>query len=170
MKWFSTNILIRVHYSKYYKKSSIADFRAVSISENGIRPFGNDLRRLRSYDSRQIRDASSWKKLPRGMSVMRRVCNTFNSFLFHPRIKTLLSDRLWADLWSQVCTMHGEDQLLGFRVKDTGFGISRGVFCVLHVRPTFASWRPLFPTSGTTDLPKRLWARVVPEQSSSVNI
>lgn len=143
-------------FQNIIKKSSIADFRAVGISEDGIRPLGDDLCWLRSHHSRQVCDASSWKKLSRRMSVMRRVCNTFNSFLFHPRIKTLLSDRLRADLWSQVCTMHGEDQLLGFRVKDTGFGISRGVFCVLHVRPAIAPWRTLFPTSGTTDLPKGL--------------
>ena len=140
--------------------------RAVGLSENGVWTAGDDLRGLRPHDSRQVRDAGGWKKLPRGVSFVCRVCHTPHPFLFHPRAETLLPDRLRADLRREVCTMHGEDQLLGFRAKGAGFGVSRGVFRVLHVRPAIASWRPVFPPSGATDLSKGLRARVVPEQSS----
>lgn len=149
------------------KKNDDCDYsRAVSFSENGVRPAGNDLRWLRSYNSRQVRDAGRWKELPRGMSFVCRVCVTAYAFMFHSWAKTLLSKRLRTDLRCEVCTLHGEDQLLGFRIKGAGFGLSRGVFRVLHVRPSITSWHPVFPPSGTTDLSKGLRARVVPEQSS----
>ena len=148
------------------KNNNCDDFRAVSFSENGVLPAGDDLRWLRSYDSRQVRDASRWKELPRGMSFVCRVCNTAYAFMFHPWAKTLLSKRLRADLRCEVCTLHGEDQLLGFRIKGSGFGVSRGVFRVLHVRPTITSWHPVFSPSGTTHLSKGLWTRIVLKQPS----
>lgn len=97
---------------------------------------------------------------------MCRVCHTPNTFLFYTRAEALLSNGLRADLRREVRAMHGEDQLLGFRSKGAGSGVSRGVFRVLHVRPAIAAWCPVFPPPGATDLPKGLRARVVPEQSS----
>ena len=100
------------------------------------------------------------------MSFVCRVCHAPNAFVLYPRAEALLSNGLRADLRREVRPMHGEDQLLGFRSKGAGFGVSRGVFRVLHVRPAIAAWRPVFPPPGATDLPKGLRARVVPEQSS----
>lgn len=149
---------------------TITDYRAVGFSEDRVWPPGVDMCRLWSHHSRQIRDAGSRKELPRGVSLLCRVCSPLNSFLFHPRPEALLSKRLRADLRCEVWTVYGEDQLLGFRAQGAGFGVSRGVFRVLHVRTTVATWCTVLSSSGTTDLQEGLRARVVPEQSSRLVI
>jgi len=75
------------------------------------------------------------------------------AFVLHTRPQALLSHRLREDLRGEVRAMPGEGQHIGLGdAAGVRPGLPRGVFRVLHVRPTVAEGRSLRPQAGPADL------------------
>lgn len=127
--------------------------RAVRFREDGIRSSGDDLRRLRPHNRRQVRDEGGREELPRGVPLVHGMWRDAVALVLHTRPQALLPFRLREDLRGEVRALHGEDQLLGSGdAAGVRPGVPRGVLRVLHVRPAVAEGRPLYPQTGPADL------------------